>query len=73
MNKTNAPQSNSINIEDIVQPLQTQATGNLTEVNDEGEEVQEQQEQSQEPQEPEENQLNSFWYISFGGDEEEIE
>jgi hypothetical protein len=40
---------------------------------DEGEQIQEQQEQPQESQEPEEKQINSFWDIDYGGDEEEVE
>jgi hypothetical protein len=45
----------------------------MTDVDKEGGESQEQQEQPQESQELEEKQLNSFWDIAYGGDEEEVE
>jgi hypothetical protein len=48
-------------------------TENINKVHQEGEMASEQEEKSQESHEPEQNQLNSFWNISFGEEQEEVE
>jgi len=51
-NKTTPPQTEGINMDYIVQDLQTWETKNMIEVDEEGEENQEQSDQPQESQEP---------------------
>jgi hypothetical protein len=70
VNKTTPSASEGINMEDIVQSLQHWATENITE-SKEGEEYEkEQSEQTQELDELLEKQVNSFWEIAYGVEEE---
>jgi hypothetical protein len=62
-----------INMEDIFQALQTWTTKNMDENNEEGNGGQEKQEQPQDSNESVKKQLNGFWDLSLGEDEEEAE